>query len=217
MKTHIIKIEVWSDVVCPFCYMGKRKLENAFEELSLKDNVNVEWKSFLLDPTVPEKFDSPINVYEYLANRKEITLEESKDMHSYVVEQAAKLGLTYNFDKAIVANTIDSHRLLHYAKENNLQNELKEKLLYSYFTDGKNLGDKNVLINLGVEIGLDAKELEEIVRSDKFKNDVYSDIKEAQEIGVRGVPFFVFNRKYAISGAQDHKYFIDTLKKVLEE
>ncbi len=209
-----IKIEIWSDVICPFCYMGKRKLELALQQNPIPHKI--EWKSFLLDPSIPTHFEKPIHVYEYLANRKGISLAQSEELHKNVVHSAKQLGLEYNFSIAVVANTMNAHKTLHLAKKWNLQNEWKEKLLYSYFTMGKNIADPTTLQELGSEIGLPKNEILEVLESDQYQDEMEADIREAQELGIRGVPFFIFDRKYAISGAQDISVFQTALQKTQE-
>lgn len=146
-----------------------------------------------------------------------MSLDEAKRMNDYVTQMAAKAGLVYNFDKAIVANSFNAHRFLHFAKHNGKQNEAEEKLLQAYFTDGKNIDDTPTLVELGKEIGLEAKTLTEVLNSDKYAEEVGTDIEEAGQLGINGVPFFVFNRKYAISGAQESQTFLQALNKSFED
>lgn len=210
-----MKIEIWSDVMCPFCYIGKRHLEAALKEFPQKDQVEIVWKSFQLNPDMPESSDE--NVYEYLAKAKGISLEQSKQMHERVIEMAKNAGLDYNFDIAKVANSFKAHRVLQLAKRSNLGDELKEELLHAYFTEGKNVSDKQVLIELAEKVGMTAEDVELALSNDSFANYVNQDIEEARQIRVQGVPFFVFDRKYAISGAQPVEHFKATLEKVQAE
>ena len=209
-----MKIEVWSDIMCPFCYIGKRHLELALQQFPEME-VELVWKSFQLDPTITPQPGK--DVYSYLAERKGMSLEDSKQMHKNVVDRAAEVGLVYNYDKAIIANSFDAHRLLHLAKRNGKGDQLKEKLLVAYFTEGKDFGDKQVLTQLGVEVGLNEPDILTVLYTDMYAREVQSDIQEAQEIGVRGVPFFVFDRKYAVSGAQAIEAFVETIQAVLEK
>lgn len=210
-----MKIEIWSDIACPFCYIGKRKFEMALAQFEHKDQVEIEWMSFILDPN--KITDTKISIVESLAKRKGIPVEQAKEMSSYATEAAKKVDLQYNFDKTVVANTYKIHRLLHFSKIKGAQNQLKEVALKAYFTEGKNIDDIDTLVELGVGVGLDAKETEAVLKSNQYLTDVKQDISDAQQIGVQGVPFFVFDRKYAISGAQDSKAFLDTLEKVFSE
>ena len=192
-----IKIEIWSDVACPFCYIGKRKFEQALAQFEHKDQVEIEWKSFILDPN--KITDTEMSIVESLAKRKGIPVEQAKEMSSYATEAAKKVDLHYDFDKTVVANTYKIHRLLHFSKIKGVQNQLKEVALKAYFTEGKNIDDIETLIELGVEVGLDAKETEDVLKSDQYLADVKQDISDAQQIGVQGVPFFVFNRQFHYS------------------
>ena len=210
-----MKVEIWSDVMCPFCYIGKRKFEAALNQFPEKENVQLIWKSFQLSPDM--KTDPGKNINQFLAAHKGITLQEAKRMNDHVTQLAAKVGLVYDFDKAIVANSFNAHRLVHFAKHHGKQNEAEEQLFKAYFTDGKNTDDKTTLIQLGTEIGLDATALKTVLETDKYAEDVKADIQEAHQIGVRGVPFFVFDRKYAVSGAQESPVFLQTLEKSFAE
>ena len=210
-----MKIEIWSDVMCPFCYIGKRNFEAALANFPEKDNVEIVWKSFQLSPGM--KTDATKNIHQYLAEHKGISIEEAKRMNDYVTNMAATVGLVYNFDKAIVANSFNAHRLTHFAKEYGKQSEAEEALFKAYFTDGKNIDDYNALIELGREIGLDTNALKIALDTGLFADDVRLDIYEAQQVGARGVPFFVFNNKHGISGAQDISLFSEVLEKSYTE
>lgn len=204
-----MKIEIWSDIMCPFCYIGKRKFEQALELFSDKADVILDWKSFQLMPGL--KTLSGKNMDGFLAEHKEISLEEAKAMNRQVIDMAKQVGLVYNFDIAIPANTFNAHRFIHFAKQHGKQNEAEEILFRSYFTDGKNINDYPTLIQLGETMGLDRDELNTALENGSFADDVNRDIYEASQIGVRGVPFFVFNRKYGVSGAQAPETFLETL------
>lgn len=204
-----MKVEIWSDVMCPFCYIGKRRFENALKQFSEKEKVQVEWKSYQLNPDLATESNKNLN--EYLSETKGWTIDYVRKLNERIIAMAQQEGLTYNFDHVIVANSFDAHRLSHLAKKYNLQNELEEKLFSAYFTEGKNTGDKETLAQLGVEVGLDADEAKEILNGKNFTDEVRQDIYEAQQLGISGVPFFLFNNKYAISGAQETKTFIQAL------
>ena len=207
-----MKVEIWSDIMCPFCYIGKRQFEVALSQFEHKNNIEVEWHSFQLDSTISNNTNG-LTVYEYLAQRKGISYEKSVEMHKQVVMMAKEAGLNYDFEKAIVANSFDAHRLIQIAKNYNLGDELEERLFKAYFIEGINVGDISALIDLGEEIGLEQEILTDNLKNDHFSNEVYADIEEAKEIGVTGVPFFVFNRTYAVSGAQPSSVFLETLLK----
>jgi predicted DsbA family dithiol-disulfide isomerase len=210
-----MKVDIWSDIRCPFCYIGKRKFEMALQEFDQKNEVEVIWHSFELDPqaqTMPNG-----DMYDHLAKVKGQTREWSIKMHEHVTNLAKEVGLDYDFDKAIIANSFNAHRLIQFAKTKNLGDVAKERLLKAYFTEGKNIDDKKTLIDLGIEIGLNKIEVEQVINSDAFTKNVRDDEEQARQIGVTGVPFFVFDQKFAVSGAQDPKVFLDTLQKVWNE
>ncbi|MDZ4747402.1 MAG: DsbA family oxidoreductase [Saprospiraceae bacterium] len=212
---HKMLIEIWSDIMCPFCYIGKRKFEAALAQFENKEDVHITWKSYQLSPdmiTDPRK-----NINQFLAEHKGISVEEAKRMNEYVTGMAAQVGLTYNFDKTIVANSFNAHRFAHFAKVHGKQDAAEEKLFSAYFNEGKNLDDYSVLIELGKEIGLDPIALKVALESGAYTEDVRTDIREAEQLGLRGVPFFVFDRKYRVSGAQDSKVFLQTLEKAYQE
>ncbi len=208
-------VEIWSDVMCPFCYIGKRKFENALAQFPHKDDVEVIWKSFQLQPDM--KTDATKNTTQHLAEVKGWTLEHAKGMTDHVTQLAKQVGLTYNMDKAVVANSFDAHRFLHFAKVHGVQNEAKEALLKAYFTEGLNTADHAVLVQLGTKIGLNADELKHVLASNQFADAVHHDIYEAHQVGVRGVPFFVLGGKYAVSGAQETALFLQALTQTWSE
>jgi predicted DsbA family dithiol-disulfide isomerase len=210
-----MKVEIWSDVMCPFCYIGKRRFEEALKTFPKKDEIAMEWKSFQLNPHL--KTDPSININEYLADAKGWTLDYARRMNNNVTEMAAEVGLTYDFDKAVVANSFNAHRLSHLAKKHGLGEAMEEALFKAYFTEGKNIDDTDTLAGLAVAIGLDADEVKKTLESDAFGDGVKHDIAEAQYLGIHGVPFFVFNDKYGISGAQAIPVFTQTLEKSFAE
>jgi predicted DsbA family dithiol-disulfide isomerase len=210
-----MKVEIWSDVMCPFCYIGKRRFEQALQSFGRQNEVEIEWKSFQLNPAMVT--EPGVHIDEYLAQAKGISLDRAKQMNDYVTQMAAEAGLTYNFDKAIVANSFKAHRYSHLAKAHGLGVQAEEQLFKAYFTDGKNIDDTTTLVELGRELGLDAGEVKQSLESAAYAGEVKRDIAEAQYLGVQGVPFFVFNRKYAVSGAQAVPVFEETLDKAYTE
>jgi predicted DsbA family dithiol-disulfide isomerase len=206
-----MKIEIWSDIMCPFCYIGKRHLEKALESFPGRDSVEITWKSYQLDPTIPMSFEEPVGVYEYLADRKGWSFEQSVQMHERVVEMAASVGLEYNFDKAVVANSLYAHRVIQLAKETGLDDAIEEIFFRAYFTEGRDLASVTELVALGEEVGLGEADILAAIASEEYAYRVSQDIQEGVNLGVRGVPFFVFDRKYGISGAEPIQVFIDTL------
>ncbi|MGP4071165.1 DsbA family oxidoreductase [Piscibacillus sp. B03] len=209
-----MKIEIWSDVVCPFCYIGKRRLEEAMERFG-QGNIQVHFRSYQLDPSAEKNTHS--DIHEMLAKKYGVPYEEGKRMNDQMAQQAKTVGLEFNFDQVIPTNTEDAHRLSHYANKSGKMYDMMESLMRAYFTEGKDVGDHQVLANLAEEVGLDPKEALEVTETSKYKRDVHADQQDAHQIGVQGVPFFVFNEKYAVSGAQPTEVFLDVLKKVHEE
>lgn len=210
-----MKVEIWSDVMCPFCYIGKRKFENALAQFPQKENVEVEWKSFQLNPELVN--NSGQSVHEYLAERKGWTLSYARQLNEQVTGMAAEVGLEYNFDKAVVANSFDAHRFSHLAAKYGLGDAAEESLFKAYFTEGKDISDREVLIQLGTAIGLDAEEVRSTLSGNTYAREVQQDIAEAAALGARGVPFFVIDRKYAISGAQPEEMFLKALQQSFSE
>ena len=210
-----MKIQVWSDIMCPFCYIGKRRIEGALANFPYKDKVTIEWKSFQLDPNF--KASETDNMIDHLAKKYGKDTTWAEEMTANVTQTAKSAGLDFNFDKAIMANSFNAHRLLHLAKKYNLGDALKEQLLKAYFTDGKNVNDLDTLRELGLTAGLPKEEIETVLHSDAFSEAVEKDIAMAQQIGIQGVPFFVFDNKYAISGAQAEETFLQALEKTWQE
>jgi predicted DsbA family dithiol-disulfide isomerase len=201
--------------MCPFCYIGKKRFEDALKQFSGAGNVEVEWKSFQLNPDL--KTDTSKNLNQFLAEHKGISIEKAAEMNAYVTNMAKDSGLEYHLERAIPANSFDAHRISHLAKKAGVQNELEELLFAAYFTEGKNTADHNVLRELALKAGCSESEVNAVLGSQQYAEEVERDIQEAQAIGVRGVPFFVFNRKYAVSGAQATDAFLQTLQQVHSE
>ncbi|OUJ75743.1 DsbA family oxidoreductase [Hymenobacter crusticola] len=210
-----MKVEIWSDIMCPFCYIGKRKFENALQQFAGRETVEVQWRSFELDPnmqTVPGQ-----SIHELLAARKGVSVEQGKQMNDHMAVIAAEVGLHYDFDRMIPTNTFLAHRFLHLAAAHGLQDAAEERVFAAYFVEGKNVGDLNTLAQLGAELGLDAMEVTRLLETEAYAQQVRLDEYEAQQVGARGVPFFVFNNKYAVSGAQPSELFLEVLQKVQSE
>jgi predicted DsbA family dithiol-disulfide isomerase len=210
-----MKIDIWSDIMCPFCYIGKRKLECALKDFEHKDQVEIVWHSFQLDPnmtTQPGK-----SIQQYLAERKGQSIEWSLKVHAQVAQSASAEGLKYNFDKAVIANSFDAHRLIHLAQKRGMGGAAKEALLKAYFTDGKNISDHNTLMQIGIDLGLRVVEIGEVLNSNAYANEVKEDMEQANALGVNGVPFFVLDDKYAISGAQPAEVFLNGLRQAWSE
>jgi predicted DsbA family dithiol-disulfide isomerase len=210
-----LKVQIWSDIMCPFCYIGKRRIEEALSQFEHKKAVAIEWKSFQLDAGfIPSSDDT---IAEHLAEKYQKDIDWAQNMLENTTQNAKMAGLDFHFEKTVMANSHNAHRLLHLAKKYNLANELEELLFKAYFTDGKDLNDLNTLSELGILVGLEAEAIAQVLHSDTYSNEVKQDIQEANAIGVQGVPFFVFDNKYAISGAQPATSFLQALEKVWQE
>lgn len=210
-----MKIEIWSDIMCPFCYIGKRRLESALRDFEFSDKIEIEWKSFLLNPdmvTDPEK-----STLEYLSETKGWSLDQTQQITQQVVDMAKEEGLTYHMDKTVVANAKNAHRLLQLTKTIGKGDVMKERLLKAYFTEGKNIDDRATLLQLALEVDLVKESVEACLDSEEFLDKVEQDIYESKLIGVRGVPFFVLDRKFGISGAQPKEAFAETIEKAWKE
>lgn len=210
-----LSIQIWSDVMCPYCYIGKRRIEEAISLFGHKDAIEIEWKSFQLDASFVGSSDD--NIFDHLAEKYRKDKDWAVEMVESMTQNAKNSGLDFHLDKAILANSYKAHRLLHLAKKHQLGNDLKELLLRAYMTEGKDVNDTNTLIALGESVGLDTELIEDVLNSDAYGQEVKNDIAVAQQIGVQGVPFFVFDNKYAVSGAQHVETFVKTLEKVWEE
>ena len=216
-----MKVEIWSDVVCPWCYIGKRRFEAALARFAHRDEVVVEWKSFELDPgatssAAAEGADAS-GYADRLAAKYGTTRAEAQKMLDSMTAAAAAEGLDFRFDRAVAANTFDAHQLIHLAAAHGRQDEAKERLLRAYFTEGEAVGDREVLVRLGAEIGLDAEETREALEQQRHAAQVRDDEGEATALGIRGVPFFVLDRTYGVSGAQPAEQLLEVLQRAWSE
>ncbi|MFZ7946808.1 MULTISPECIES: DsbA family oxidoreductase [Bacillaceae] len=211
-----MKIEVWSDYVCPFCYIGKRRLEEALDQFPHKDQVEVEFKSFELDPNSSEY--SGQNIHEVLAKKYGMSIEQAKQANLGVGQQAASVGLTYDFEGMKPTNTFDAHRLAKFAKTKGKEAMVTEKLLHGYFSESKHIGDIDTLADIAEVSGIDRQEVLAVLQDKTaYANEVRADEGIAQQYQISGVPYFIINSKYAISGAQPLETFKGALEKVWEE
>jgi predicted DsbA family dithiol-disulfide isomerase len=210
-----MKIEIWSDVVCPFCYIGKRHLEAALESFAHRDEVEIIWRSFELDPGAER--DQSGTVVDRLARKYGTSQAQAEAMLTNVTARAAAVGLAYNLRESVPTNTFDAHRAIHLAASHGLQDEAEEKLMDAYFTKAAHVGDPETLVKLMSEIGIPEGKTRAVLAGDTHGDAVRADEQEAQALGIEGVPFFVFNRKYAISGAQPVELFADVLAKTWDE
>jgi predicted DsbA family dithiol-disulfide isomerase len=208
-------IEVFSDVVCPWCYIGKRRLEQALAEFPHADEVDVLFRSFQLDPSTPK--DPEQTLEEMLSAKFGTSRDEARAMNQRVSDIAAGVGLRYDLTSVHPANTFDAHRLLHFAAAHGRQAELKERLMRAYFTEGRRIGDHAVLAELAAEVGLDQYAAAAVLSGDDYAQDVRADVALARGFGANGVPFFVFDRRYGVSGAQDREVFRQVLDQAWAE
>ena len=210
-----LTVEIWSDIVCPWCYIGKRRFEAALEAFEHRDEVTVMWRSFELDQEAPREPEG--TAAERLAAKYGMSLERAATLHTEMTERAAADGLEYHFEIAKGGNTFDAHRMIHLAATYGHQADAKERLLRAYFTEGESLGVWDTLVRLMEEVGVDPVEARESLRLDKFAEDVREDEALAQQLGIQGVPFFVFDRRYGLSGAQPVETMLTALERAWEE
>lgn len=210
-----MKVEIWSDIFCPFCYIGKRKFELALKEFDKKEEVEVRYRSFELNPNSPKSYDK--NIHEIIASKYGISYEEAKLNNDNIVRQAKDLGLEYNFDTLVATNSFDAHRMIHFADKCGKIEEMTEALFKAYFTDSKNVSDFNTLADIANSIGLDKEEAIKVLNSNDYKDSVHKDEEMAVHYGISSVPFFIFNDKFSVSGAQPTEIFLMALKKAMED
>ena len=210
-----MKIEVWSDFACPFCYIGKTRFDNALNKFEHKDQVEVIYKAYLLNPSAPKVMEG--TAVEAFAKGHRVTPEQAKAKFKMFVDSAKSVGLDYNYDIIQMTNTLDAHRIAKWAEQFDKKELVTSRFMKAYFTDGLSLADHDTLLSLVEELGLDKELAKEVLDSNKFESDVRAEIEEGRSVGVRGVPFFVLNRKYGISGAQQEDYFLESLKVLYKE
>ena len=210
-----MRVEVWSDIVCPFCYIGKKNFESALSVFPDRGSIEVVWKSYQLSPDLST--DTSISVDQYLVRHKGISMEEARELNAYVTGLAAKAGLSFHLDKAVVANSLRAHRFLHLARQYGRQNEAAERLFMAYFTEGKNIDDINILAEIGAAAGLEAGLVKKTLQGDAFTDAVRMDQLEAERQDVQGVPYFRFNDAYSVSGAMPPAVFQETMEKSYRE
>jgi predicted DsbA family dithiol-disulfide isomerase len=208
-----IKVDIWSDIACPWCYIGKRKFEAGAAEFD--GDVEIEYHSFELAPDTPVDFDG--SEIDFLSQHKGLPVPQVQEMLNRVTGIASTVGLNYDYDSLQHTNTIKAHQLLHFAKSQGRQIEMKERLLKAYFEEGKHVGRDEDLADLAAEIGLDRAAALEALADGRFLSDVQADIAQAREYGINGVPFFVIDGKYGVSGAQDAATFAQVLAQVKSE
>jgi predicted DsbA family dithiol-disulfide isomerase len=206
-----MQVEIWSDVVCPWCYIGKRRFEEALAEFAHAEDIEVRWRSFELDPSAPATVD--VDLIDRLAGKYGVSREQALAMNDRVTRIADEVGLSYRLDIAKPGNTFDAHRVLHLAADRGVQGDLKERLLAAYQSNGEAIADHGTLVRAAVAAGLDEPEVRAVLDGDAYGDEVREDEREARSLGITGVPFFVLDRKYAVSGAQPS----DVLLRALEQ
>ena len=205
-----MEVEIWSDVACPWCYIGKRRFEAALSQFEHGDEVQVTWRSFELDGEAPHERTG--DRAEHLAKKYGMTVAQAREAEQRLTDAAAGEGLGFRFDMARSGNTFDAHRLVHLAEEHDLQDAMKERLLQAYFTEGELMSDHDTLARLAVEVGLDEQEVRETLASDRFAQEVRDDERTAGELGISAVPTFVVDRKLGTSGAQPPEALLQFLR-----
>ncbi|GAA3231620.1 protein disulfide isomerase FrnE [Pseudonocardia petroleophila] len=205
-----MQVEIWSDVVCPWCAIGKRRFEAALAEFEHRDEVTVRWRSFELDPTAPQEREGTL--VEHLAEKYGTAPDQAQTMIRQMSDTAAADGWEFDLEHARGGNTVDAHRLIHLGAEHGVQDAVKERLLRAYVAEREPIGDHATLTRLAVEAGLDEAEVRDVLAGDRFLSAVRADQRQAQAYGISGVPFFVVDAKYGVSGAQP----ADALLHVLE-
>lgn len=210
-----MKVEIFSDVACPWCYIGKRRFETALGQFEQSDQVEITWRSYQLDPTAPTVSDTSMN--ELLAKKYGMSPQRAAAANSQVSTLAAAEGLEYHLEKARYGNTFDAHRLIQLAATHQLQDEVEERFFKAYFSEGAALGDTETLVRLVSEVGINAEEARAVLAGDEYAEAVRGDIQEARELGIQGVPFFLIDEKYGISGAQSSEVFKKALDQVWAE
>jgi predicted DsbA family dithiol-disulfide isomerase len=210
-----LNVEIWSDVVCPWCYIGKRRFEAALERFEHRDEVQVIWRSFELDPHAPREREG--DYADRLATKYGMSREQAVQTHERMTAIAANDGLDFRFELTRAGNTFDAHRLLHLAAERGIQDQVKERFMRAYFSEGEPVGDPETLVRLAADAGLSADEARAILSSDTYAVEVRAEEREATELGINGVPFFVLDRRYGVSGAQPADVLLQALEQAWRE
>jgi predicted DsbA family dithiol-disulfide isomerase len=205
-----VNVEIWSDIACPWCYVGKRRFEAALASYEHRDEVQVTWRSFELDPHAPREREQ--DGATHIAEKYGTTREEALAMHARMTQTAAGDGLEFRFDIARGGNTFDAHRVLHLAHANGLQDAMKERIMRAYLTEGELVSDHDVLTRLAVEVGLPEDEVRDTLATDRFAADVREDERTAQSLGISAVPFFVVDRAMGASGAHPPEALVELLR-----
>lgn len=208
---NLMTVEIWSDIVCPWCYIGKRRFESALARFEHRDQVELVWRSFELDPHAPQQFAGTLN--EMLAQKKGMSVAQAAGLNAQVTQLAAAEGLDYRLDQARPGNTFDAHRLIHLAAEHGFRSAVKERLMRAYFTEGLPIGDADTLVTIGAGAGIPAETVREMLAGNAYADAVRADQDRAAGFGIRGVPFFAIDARYGVSGAQSAAVLLDALER----
>jgi predicted DsbA family dithiol-disulfide isomerase len=212
-----LRVDIWSDIACPWCYVGKRRLEAALAGFPHRASVEVVWHAFELDPAAPRTREPSVSYAERLAKKYGSSVAQAEAMIQRMTDVAAEDGLVFRFDKIRPGNTFDAHRVIHLAAERGAQDAVKERLLLAYMTEGEAIGLPEVLVRLAGEAGLDEEEVHAALATDIYATEVRADEDKARAIGITGVPFFIFGGRYAVSGAQPAELFGRVLQQTWDE
>jgi predicted DsbA family dithiol-disulfide isomerase len=213
----LLCIDVWSDIACPWCYVGKRRLEHALREFPHAAHVRVVWRAFELDPAAPKERDPSMSHAERIARKYGMTVAQAEKASARLVDIARGEGLTFDFDRIRSGNTFDAHRLVHLGLERGVQDAVKERFLRAYFSEGASMSDHGTLVRLAVEAGLDERESADVLASDTYAREVRADEAEARALGIGGVPCFVLGGRYGVTGAQSTRVMLGALHQAFSE
>lgn len=211
-----MKIQVWSDIMCPFCYIAKKNFEKALENSPFKNEVEVEWKSFQLDPGFGERSGS-MPISDYFIKQKGFSKSQFVQFQTQLKQMGTASGITFNQERTIAADTFKAHKLLHLAKENGKADAMEEALFEAHFVNGKDIADIDFLVSLAAQMGLDEEKARKVLSNEKYDYEVQQDIMEAKNLGISGVPYYILGNKYAISGAQPAEIFAKALQQTYKE
>jgi predicted DsbA family dithiol-disulfide isomerase len=212
-----LRVDVWSDIACPWCFVGKRRLEAALERLPERDQVEVVWRAFELDPEAPRERDRSVSYAERLSKKYGSPVAQAQARIASMTQTAKADGLNFDFERIRPGNTFDAHRLLHLAEERGLQDAVKERFLLGYMSEGEAIGDPAVLQRLATQAGLAEEEVRRVLSSDAYAEEVRADEAQARELGINGVPFFVFDERLAVSGAQPAELLLSALNQAFAD
>jgi predicted DsbA family dithiol-disulfide isomerase len=210
-----VNVEIWSDLVCPFCYIGKRNWEAALERFEHRESVDVRWRSFQLDPVAPRVAD--VDLHDYLGAKYGGGREAGKAMNDRVARAAAAVGLRFELDTARRGNTLDAHRVVHLAREHEVEEAALERLFAAYFTESEAIADPETLARLAVDVGLDAGEVRSMLAGDSHADAVRAEMRDGMQLGLGAVPCFVFERRFGVSGAQPPDVLLGALQRAWAE